>query len=679
MPHLIRRGLLGALPVAACILTAAPVGAQKSWTVTVNPTMNPLPIGVCAEIRIAALDPGTRDVPRNPRGAYVTIADFDMSVTAPDANSVAGQQIDAYHWSACSCQGAKVGTVATVTATYPARLLATELRVSDVAFQIRATFTIGPPAGTFNPRACTAKSAVAVAPQPTATPTAVSSPAAAVATPAPTAPIPVAAPSSPPGPRTPGPAAAPVQPPVNIRVAGTPAEAVVTWDGPTSGNPGPASYVVERWKTSDPACCRATSPALPHKYSNRWTDPLMGTGSWTYQVSAIYPDGRRGSALGSYNYPEPETPKGLKALQVARNTVLLTWQPVDGASYYVVAGPPSNIAIRVDTTSLTQTGVPVGGTTWKVAAMYTGQAAGSPQAGSPFATTSLLVVNPHYRLVAEAIRVTRETVDKPLSEDGMFDEIYLSSIAEKYNRNGMTLDTRDPVRLSHVHGDVSFWYPSERVQAGTASASGGIKAFDIVTPIWSAPAPSQLMGAPPFVLWDGELIPGKHDLMLHPVIWELDQPTSHKARELGGPCINRLCSWAKFLSGGLGNSSPYGPPVMAAIAGTQLAVVDGVNVWLGTTGDGGGMVHMERHDQDRPIGLAVNTTDPNPDGLGLVGNWIDKVVILSSEKIEAALAAGNHTIDVRFWDHWNLPNTPHTSVNHLNGDYTLVIRIQRMP
>jgi hypothetical protein len=58
---------------------------------------------------------------------------------------------------------------------------------------------------------------------------------------------------------------------------------------------------------------------------------------------------------------------------------------------------------------------------------------------------------------------------------------------------------------------------------------------------------------------------------------------------------------------------------------------------------------------------------------------IDWVVVLSQQKIEAALAAGKTTIDVRFWDHWEVPNTPHSLVTNMNGDYTLVIRLVRLP
>jgi hypothetical protein len=132
--------------------------------------------------------------------------------------------------------------------------------------------------------------------------------------------------------------------------------------------------------------------------------------------------------------------------------------------------------------------VAVGDTEWQVSTMYEGQNLPSKQ-GSAFAKTTLKVVNTHYRLVAEAIRVTSETVDTPLSEDGRYDEIYMASIAERYDRGTSNPPTVEAVRMSHIHGDTTFWSPSERVKAGTASADGGPKAGDIVSPVCGCPVP----------------------------------------------------------------------------------------------------------------------------------------------------------------------------------------------
>jgi len=149
--------LPGALILAAMALAPGAAAAQSPWTVTLTPTLNPLPIGLCGAIQLTVLDAATGDAPRNPRGFRVTMADFDISVTAPDGQSAAAQPIDASHWSACACQGGSVGAMGTVTATYPAAALDERSRVPDVAFSTTASFVIAAAKGTVNPPACLAR------------------------------------------------------------------------------------------------------------------------------------------------------------------------------------------------------------------------------------------------------------------------------------------------------------------------------------------------------------------------------------------------------------------------------------------------------------------------------------------------------------------------------------------
>jgi hypothetical protein len=142
------------LLIATVMVVAPPVRAQTPWTVTVTPTMNPLPVGFCAAVQISIRDAAGTDVPRSPQGYRITLADFDMAVAAPNATSVVGQQIDATHWSVCACQGAAPGTDATITATYPARALPESSRVKGASFQSTSAFVLAPPKGTGNPPAC---------------------------------------------------------------------------------------------------------------------------------------------------------------------------------------------------------------------------------------------------------------------------------------------------------------------------------------------------------------------------------------------------------------------------------------------------------------------------------------------------------------------------------------------
>jgi hypothetical protein len=141
----------------ACTFAPAMVFAQEPWTVTLTPTLNPLPIGLCGAVQLSVIDPATNDAPRNSQQQRVTIADFDLTVSGASA---AGRQIDASHFEACACQGGVAGTAATVVASYPAQALLESARVPKVEpFQATARFTLAPAKGTVDPPACVAAAA----------------------------------------------------------------------------------------------------------------------------------------------------------------------------------------------------------------------------------------------------------------------------------------------------------------------------------------------------------------------------------------------------------------------------------------------------------------------------------------------------------------------------------------
>jgi hypothetical protein len=188
----IRSSRAGGVALIVCLLGASLANAQSPWQVTVKPTLNPLPIGLCGAVHVDVRGVSGTDIPRNPLGARVTIADFDMTVTAPGVRAVVGQQIDPSHWSVCACGAARAGSIATITARYPAQSLPPASRVAGVAFQSTATFVIAPAKGT-SPPPCLAPMpsnapVVRAAPTtPTSTPTVVSSPVRASASQAATA------------------------------------------------------------------------------------------------------------------------------------------------------------------------------------------------------------------------------------------------------------------------------------------------------------------------------------------------------------------------------------------------------------------------------------------------------------------------------------------------------------
>ena len=157
------------VPIGCGTIETATVAAGRDaapWIVTLASNVSALPIGVCTPIQIDLRDAAGKDAPRNPASLLLSLADFDWSVTAPAAGAVAGQSTGAAAWSVCGCQGAAVGTPATITATYPARALDERARVPGVAFTSSITLPLGAAMGTSNPPACaaTTRSAPADAP-----------------------------------------------------------------------------------------------------------------------------------------------------------------------------------------------------------------------------------------------------------------------------------------------------------------------------------------------------------------------------------------------------------------------------------------------------------------------------------------------------------------------------------
>jgi hypothetical protein len=141
----------------ALALYAAPLAAQQqvsgvNWTVTIMPSMNPVPVGSCGAVSMTLRDSTGKDAPRTPEGWRVSIADFDMTVSS--ATNVVGVYNGASNWSVCACQGATAEKAATITATYPAKMLAAKSRVVGVEGQWAVPVSIVTSKSTFNPAGC---------------------------------------------------------------------------------------------------------------------------------------------------------------------------------------------------------------------------------------------------------------------------------------------------------------------------------------------------------------------------------------------------------------------------------------------------------------------------------------------------------------------------------------------
>jgi len=342
--------------------TTAPAGSSAPWAVTLISGVGALPIGSCSQVMIHLRDATGKESPRNAAGQLVSLADFDMAVSGAGGAAVAGQQQGAANWSACACQGSTVGALATITATYPARALASSAQAPGVAFQSSVTLPLAAARGTSNPPGCanTAVAPVAIAagtgrvpvsPVPPAPP--------AAALPAPgTTPIAVQpGTTKTPVTTTPGPA------PIGVNVTGTPGTATLSWQ-PVAGV---ASYVVTRQQ----AGVQAPPQTLASSNTGMYDSGLTPGTAYTWTVSAVQADGRSGSTNVSFTTPPAENPVPFMARQTGDGTVKLWWGPVVGASYYVIFGPGAQGGVNVDTAiTFTVKGVPAGAQEWAVASYY---------------------------------------------------------------------------------------------------------------------------------------------------------------------------------------------------------------------------------------------------------------------------------------------------------------------
>ena len=627
--------------------------AQSPWTVTVTPTLNPLPVGFCGALHLTVFEGLTQEAPRNPLGFRVTLADFDIAVSTP-GQTVVARKIDVSHWETCACQGAGVGTVATVTASYPAQALAPASRVPGVTLQRSATVTLSAPKGKANPSGCVAPAPGTVA---SSTPAGASPPTGTVSPPpAPAAPPPAAPP--------PAPAALPPSPPppAPVPLAGQP---LGTRAAPVAGPPAPepsfmsptpvsltiywpqlagaVGYTVTRSQPNTQDTIIGLTPTqIQILQSTSGPAGINDSGLLpatvaSYVVRATFSDGRESSATVRYTMPPPVNPRGLVAKQTGIDQVQLQWtRENNGASYFIVFGPGSaqhGVKVGGGEDHYDVTGVPLGSQEWAVASYHEPGPITTPAAD--FSRVQLAVTAPvvsgRYLITITGLRAINMSFDDQLSRDGKGDEIYAANVMRRYDRrSGVLMETQDTRTLTY--GD-TYLFGTTRVQAGTMSSTGGIRDGDPI-PANSDPAvrslPPSSVGFP-LQVWEGTLTDGVDALVLSPTIWEQDVDTDPYADWLSEMRRVTRTLWGR-------------PEIQGQVASGQFG-----QLLFGTTTLAAGEAWLELRtglaftgfvlapaaaatmpDEDRPIGLYQSGVNdrvlPNA------------MVVLTREIIEAGLA-----------------------------------------
>jgi microsomal dipeptidase-like Zn-dependent dipeptidase len=425
----------------AALIAAGAARAQSPWTLSIRPAAPSLTTGICTPVRLELLDASGRDSPRNPSGMRVSIADFDMSIAG---TGVVGRYDGPAAWSACGCP-ASAGGSATITAVYPAQGLAPKNRVPGVAIQTSITVPIAVGTNSGVPIGCETLKTTS-APAGGAAPWAVTLKSAVNAIPIGTcAPILVDLRDGKDYPRN----------PAGLLISLADFDMTVTGNGVAGQYNTAAHWSAcgcQAGTVGSPATITATYPAnglaqaarVPGvSFQSSMTIPLsaaMGTanppacaGAGPSVIAgapiAVAPGAARtptstptqpapvqgtpivGAPIAQAPVPTKtavpsapiapaapapaprllENPLAFMARQTGDGTVKLWWQPVVGASYYVLFGPGAQGGLKVDTALFghTVTGIPAGTHQWQVASYYDPGPVSTPAA--QFSTLQLTV------------------------------------------------------------------------------------------------------------------------------------------------------------------------------------------------------------------------------------------------------------------------------------------------
>ncbi len=372
---------------------------------------------------------------------------------------------------------------------------------------------------------------------------------------------------------------------------------------------------------------------------------LVAPNTTSYRVVVVYPDGSKGSADIAYpSPPQPQAPGGFTGSQVSTGAVKLAWQSDPGAVGYRLFGPTlPSAGLLVGGTSQLVTGLPASSVTFSITSEYN-----RGQQGPPASLTLLVrATSGKYRVLVLGVVVDRETADDPLEFDGKRDEVYVAAMWATFgNHWGHT--TGSGFVRTPIYGDVNR-LPG-RIQAGSASALGGIKTGDVVpngfSPV-AQPGAAAFADRLPLIIWQGVLEDSGQFVVIHPTIWESDNK----------PGAN-FTSWQQWFF------SPNGSRVLQNVAYADRATTDLKSIWLGEF-DPSGYPLSPSFDigqgTDRPIGITEGSKNPN--ALSVSG------LVLTRAKAERALGPSQSAILVESRVHER---------GELGGEYRLFYQLERV-
>jgi hypothetical protein len=265
---------------------------------------------------------------------------------------------------------------------------------------------------------------------------------------------------------------------------------------------------------------------------SRWDNGLAPGSSHAYRVTAWRPDGHFGESSPATGVAGSlPSPGNLRVVPVSAPpaSAVLAWDPVQYSDYtgplnlttYLFSGSGISAPQVANGTQIT---LPLssgpGVYHWQVASMLANPAGGWQTSAPPAVFDYAYVAR--YRLVALGVKALKQSADDIFGVDGIADEVYVAAVINTTTR--ALSGTSFSIARSTTYGDVgrANAFPG-RVQAGTASPTGGIRTGDQVPITLNLAGPT---GVPstlgfPFLLWE-DALDDNGMVIVAPSLWEED-------------------------------------------------------------------------------------------------------------------------------------------------------------
>lgn len=256
-----------------------------------------------------------------------------------------------------------------------------------------------------------------------------------------------------------------------------------------------------------------------------------------------------------------------------------------------------------------------------------------------------------YRASINGFWCHNETWDDALNWDGKHDEVFLDVNVKLVDSNGNVHQNFDSE--SETMGDT--WGQPNRIQAGSASDRGGLitgDRFPSGDPVHRGGLNSGRF--PPYLVWEGELEPGRDVVLLTPTIWEWDPDAGF---------------WDGWLEWQVKVDDQYGKrakDIFGKIWPVAAPVFDAVSLGIQTVGTLAGLWSPLGKSQRRPIGIHRDPNNPdgmifNPTTIALNTETAD---FLSSANLQGH---GAGIVEIRYVDD-----------PYLRGVYSIFVQVEKL-